>query len=165
MQEIGRGGEGVGNGVPYVTAAIAVKINRESQVACWNELCVSHRAGPGAGELILADLSGLKDFECGNQLLPGIFGAPAIRIGKGRKRAGHIVQAFGIVEDVAVTRFHRPDGQYDRAVHAEPAFYLGKHAVVAPRHLLACLHRREMDARIDIAPHILFELGLEACLA
>ena len=72
------------------------------------------------------------------------------------------MQAIRLGEDLAVIRFHRPDGQQNRRVDAEVAFDGGQCPGVLGGHLASLGNGVGIDARIEVVPDLGGEFGLVA---
>ncbi len=109
-------------------------------------------------------VAALQDLQRRDQLRAGELGALLVGIGERRQRAHHIAHHLVVLEDFAVVRFHRPDGEHDVAVDAVARFDLIEGLLVLPRHGAADLDRVLMHAVIEIVPHRGSEFRLVACL-
>jgi hypothetical protein len=114
--------------------------------------------------MALVDVAGLQDLQRGDELCAGELGAPLVGIGQGRQRADDVAHHLVVLQDLAIVRFHRPDGEQDVAVDAVTALDAVEPRLVLARHLAADCHRVLMHAIVEIVPDRGREFGLEAGL-
>ncbi len=102
--------------------------------------------------MAFVDVAALQDLQRGDQLRAGEFGAALVGIGERRQRAHDIAHHVVALEDLAVVRFHRPDGEQDVAVDAVARFDLVQPGLVFARHGAADRDRLVMHAVVEIVP-------------
>src|SRR5262249_37669818 len=88
LQVVGGGGNDVGDGVDHVTPAIAVEIDGVSLERRRHELGRTKRAGPGAAQLLGAQVATLENFESGEKFVAEE-GLTTTDAGERRSRSQH----------------------------------------------------------------------------
>src|SRR6516165_545729 len=125
-------GERVRHIAPDVALAIAVIVDGEFLVGGWDELRMSHGAGPRPVHLIDRNIAMLDDLERHNELLAGE-GSLDVVISERRERPDH-VHVAGLC---AVVRLNTPDGDENGSVDAIALLDAVKEVLVLLEHLLA----------------------------
>jgi hypothetical protein len=108
------------------------------------------------------DVAAFKDLQRRDQLRARELGAPLVGISERGQRAHDVAHHLVVLEDFAVVRFHRPDGQHDVTVDAEARLDAVERRLVFPGHGAADLDRVLVHAVVEIIPHRGGEFRLEA---
>ena len=134
-QEIGAGGERVGNAVDQVAAAVPVEVDRVLEIVAGGELQPAELAGPVADHFGNALVAVLHDAQRGEQLLAEEVGPPAV-IGERGERAQDAV----VAEHLAEIALQAPKGGEHRGRHAVGLLDAGEDRGIFLHRRLAVLH-------------------------
>ena len=114
--------------------------------------------------MALVDVARLQDLQRGDQLGARELGAALVGIGERRQRTDDVAHDLVVLEDLAVVRLHRPDGEHDVAVDAVASLDFVEPWLVLLRHGAANRDRLLMHPVVEIVPDRSGEFGLVACL-
>ena len=154
-QEIGGGGERVGDAVDQVAAAVAVEVDGVLEIVGGGELHAAEFAGPIADHVLHALVAALHDAQGVEQLLAEEFRTAAV-IGERRQR----LQDAEISEIAAEVAFQPPERGQHRRRHAVLLFDLGEQRGVLLHLLLAVRDARAADHAVGELQEGLLEHGL-----
>src|SRR3984885_601564 len=127
---IRRRGQHVGHAVDEVAAAVAVVVDGEFQIGRRQELGLADLAGPGAVHVGWRHVAAVDDLERGKHLAAELVRPAAIEGQRNERADGGEVAIVG-----AVVGLQPPDGDNDRARHAELLLDLAEGRAVLGQHL------------------------------
>lgn len=146
MQQVGGGGEHIGDAVAQVDMAVAVEIDAVFDVGRRQKLRLADFAGEGADHVAQGQIAALHDLQRRQQLALEQFGAAAI-MRHGRERADHRHLADVALAEIGL---QPPDRDHDLRRHAEARLDARQQRGVTLQHLPAHLDPPRPDPGRDI---------------